>query len=148
MRRWIPYLSIAVLAGAVIAGLFVLDSPQTAREKRLDEQYLRALGRLAREVASFRAGEGRWPVKMGEVVGGTSREGVVLETLAGADWTYGIRQSDARLCLSPLRPDHLPAWASPIGSDRKGAVTVAFREMNSGDWCYLMRATGDGAEDD
>jgi hypothetical protein len=59
--------AIAVVALAIVGGLYVLGSPSAMRAKRLDEQQLRDLGRCASAVATHWREYDRLPASIGEV---------------------------------------------------------------------------------
>ena len=133
--RWAAAVIVIAIAGAVAAGLSVIESPTQARVRRLDVRRANDLHQLARDVDVFRARRGRLPS--------------TLEDLSG-ERSLGMRQRDPEhAALYEYRP--IDDWqfelCATFGAESGVAPTGVDRQFWShggGRQCFVVRAREPG----
>lgn len=139
--KYFTYLVIAIVAGAVIAGFFVVGSPNQERLRKFDERRIQDLQFIQSEIINY------W-LKKGELVKllpllEDSVRGVTIpkDPLVGADYSYELRDAaslkfalcaDFALPSLSLEQSRAPKMAYPV----VGYYSDQNWEHNAGFVCF------------
>ena len=119
-NRLITIASSAVVAVAILAGLYLSGSPAEQRLLRLDERRVSALMQLSYTISNYREESGRLPPELAVLVDGQRLRSLPADPQTGRVYTYEIAGADSyRLCaeFSRASVETVPAdfWAHPAG---------------------------------
>jgi len=124
-----------IAIGAFVAGLTLIDSPQVARWRRLDEHRISDLQNLARSIQSYRNVNNRLPEKL-EQLNILEREWKDPET--GQPYEYKARSADSYdLCAvfdtTPKDDERYPFY-------NYSECSMPSRKYTQGRYCFTVSA--------
>lgn len=133
-RRVLAIGAVALTAGAVAAGLFLIGSPAHQRDLRIDERRVADLGRLSRAIDAFARRTGTLPGSL-DALGGDAATPPPDITDPQTGRTYDYRMTGGKayeLCAD---------FAAPSPSGRPAARFA----HEAGHQCFSLTVTGSGA---
>jgi len=114
--RYFVYFIIAVVAAAIVAGFFVVGSPQEERLHRFDDQRVSHLQILQSEVVSYWINKGRLPAALSDVEDDIRGFRVPVDPATGAEYAYSVTGPESfTLCAAFALPSlGAPSFTKPI----------------------------------
>src|SRR5687767_3423018 len=118
--RLITIVSSAIVAIAILAGLYLSGSPAEQRLLRLDERRISDLVQLSYTISNYREQSGQLPLELAVLVDGQRLRSLPADPQTGVVYAYEIADTDSyRLCAEFSRPSLQTTpddfWAHPEG---------------------------------
>jgi len=89
--KYYIYLVIAIVAAAVIAGFFIVGSPQEERLRRFDERRIQDLQFIQSEIINFWINKGRLPEQLSDMRDDIRGIAIPNDPKTGAEYLYRIK---------------------------------------------------------
>ncbi len=142
-QRYFVYVVITAVAASVIAGFFIVGSPQEERFRRFDAQRIQDLQYLQSQIVQYWQGKGRLPEELSLLRDDLRGVTLPVDPKTGESYVYEVRGALAfSLCASFARPSlgsetgksfPVPAYPAEPYLGIRGGDTW---EHGTGDICF------------
>lgn len=138
--KYFIYAVILIVAASVVAGFFIVGSPQEERLRRFDEQRVQDLQFLQAEILNFWQAKGKLPERLSDIKDDLRGIFVSRDPQTGDEYGYAIRGTESfELCAIFVRPSigsseaHMSKPALPRGEP---FVSGQNWEHGAGEACF------------
>ena len=118
----------AIVIGAVTAGLMVLGSPATERERRMDQRRAGDLAEIGREVDFYRKENGKLPDRLDAVEGAKTFGLSIRDPETQQPYEYRVVDADKYQLCAQFQQD----------SARRGSGSSDFWRHGTGKQCFAL----------
>lgn len=114
--KYFVYAIIAVVAATVIAGFFIVGSPQEERMRRFDDQRVSHLQIIQSEVVSYWINKGRLPAALSELEDDIRGFRAPTDPETGTEYAYSVTAPESfTLCATfVLSSSGTPSFGKPV----------------------------------
>ncbi len=143
--KFLAYFFTALVAGAVVLGIWTVGSPVTARERRLDAQRVSDLETIKNQVIYYWQGKGHLPAALSDLIDATRGVSVPKDPETGKEYSYAaLGEVSFLLCAEFSAPSEdmnnkvAPSpMAAPVGGN------IQNWQHSSGRVCFNQRIDKD-----
>ncbi len=89
--RYFTYLIIAIVAAAIIAGFFILGTPQEERLRKLDDLRISDLQNIEWQIITYWQAKGQLPEKLADLIDSTRGVIIPVDPETGAEYEYLVK---------------------------------------------------------
>ncbi|MBI4050599.1 MAG: hypothetical protein HY396_01340 [Candidatus Doudnabacteria bacterium] len=115
--KYFVYATIIIVAATVVAGFFIVGSPQEARLRGFDERKIQDLEFIQAEIVNYWQNKNVLPQNLAELNDDIRGIRIPKDPQTGADYGYKIQESlSFALCASFNRPSYQKDISGPLSS--------------------------------